>query len=202
MTATADPPGPTRLAHPGQRDTLLAVLVEAFLADPVWSHHLPDPDRPGFSRRDDLTACLAADIDGYLDQGHCYLIDERAAAVWSPPGVRADESALGEVFGRLVDPALMESSLPGFLELAGFRPDDPHFYLHLVGATDAARGRGLGSLLLRRVLDVCDREGWPAYLEASSLRSAALYERHGFERLTTIQLAPGVALHPMVRTPA
>jgi hypothetical protein len=41
----------------------------------------------------------------------------------------------------------------------------------------------------------------PAYLEASILRSAALYERHGFTRIATIDFAPGVALYPMLWTP-
>ena len=33
---------------------------------------------------------------------------------------------------------------------------------------------------MRRTLDRCDAEGAPAYMEASSERNAALYERLGF----------------------
>jgi len=41
------------------------------------------------------------------------------------------------------------------------------------------------------MLDRCDREGTPAYLEASSERNRALYERHGFELRDTFHLPMG-----------
>ncbi len=47
---------------------------------------------------------------------------------------------------------------------------------------------------MNAVLDRCDREGLPAYLEASSDRSRKLYERLGFEltgRPSTSRTAPG-----------
>jgi GNAT superfamily N-acetyltransferase len=43
------------------------------------------------------------------------------------------------------------------------------------------QGRGLGAALLAPVLERCDGERKPAFLEASSPRNRALYERHGFE---------------------
>jgi hypothetical protein len=39
-----------------------------------------------------------------------------------------------------------------------------------------------------RRLDECDRKQVLAYLEATSPRDVALYERHGFEVLSTIQV--------------
>ena len=72
----------------------------------------------------------------------------------------------------------------------------------MIGARSDARGQGLGSLLLEHVHAVCDREGIPAYLEASTPRSAALYARHGYEELDVIEFTPGVVLRPMLRPPA
>lgn len=190
---------PSRLAVPDDRAILLAVLLEAFRADPFWVHFMPDPDQPGFAAPDGLDACMQADVDAYITHGHCHRIDDSAVALWAPPGIRADDEDLANAFGRHADPALTEAALPQFLELGERRPDTPHFYLHLIAATDAARGGGLGTILLRRVLDVCDAEGIPAYLEASTLRSAALYERHGFETIARVEFAPGVVLHPMLR---
>ena len=145
---------------------------------------------------------MAAEVDSHVRHGHTYLIDDRAAALWTPPGIHADNSQLIEQFAAHGDDQLLETAFPLFIEMAEWRPDEPHFYLHLIGARDATRGRGLGSVLLRRVLDICDAENTPAYLEASTLRSAALYERHGFAQIARIDFAPGVALHPMLRTPA
>lgn len=59
-------------------------------------------------------------------------------------------------------------------------PREPHYYIHYMGVAKRLQRQGFGTALLRRTLDRCDREGLPAYLEASSRRSAALYERLGF----------------------
>jgi GNAT superfamily N-acetyltransferase len=45
----------------------------------------------------------------------------------------------------------------------------------------AWQGRGFGAALLRPILERCDAEQVPAYLEASTPRNRALYERHGFK---------------------
>ena len=58
-------------------------------------------------------------------------------------------------------------------------------------------GWGLGAALLRPVLDRCDAEKIPAYLEASSPRNRALYERHGFE--VTEEFAVGRGSPPVWR---
>jgi ribosomal protein S18 acetylase RimI-like enzyme len=56
-----------------------------------------------------------------------------------------------------------------------------HWYLPAIGVAPAWQGRGYGAALLRPMLERCDAERMPAYLEASSPRNRALYERHGFE---------------------
>ena len=64
-------------------------------------------------------------------------------------------------------------------------------------------GQGIGSALLRGKLRELDQAGSAAYLEASSLRNAALYERLGFERRpVTLDLPDGPSLYPMWRKPA
>lgn len=54
---------------------------------------------------------------------------------------------------------------------------------------------------MRPVLDMCDRDGVPAYLEASSERNKALYLRHGFEVVGEIKLPDGPRMWPMWRSP-
>ncbi|MFE4644295.1 GNAT family N-acetyltransferase, partial [Streptomyces sp. NPDC056730] len=64
------------------------------------------------------------------------------------------------------------------------------------------QGRGLGRALIEPVLERCDREGLPAYLEASSERSRRLYERLGFTFTgTTVDLPDGPHMWPMWREP-
>ena len=61
--------------------------------------------------------------------------------------------------------------------------------------------RGLGSALMHEVLDRCDRDGTPAYLEATSPDSRRLYLRHGFVVTGEIVLPDGPTMWPMWREP-
>jgi GNAT superfamily N-acetyltransferase len=63
------------------------------------------------------------------------------------------------------------------------------------------QGRGLGSALLGPTLERCDREGLPAYFEASSERSAALYARLGFELTRELRVGGSPPLQLMRRPP-
>ena len=77
----------------------------------------------------------------------------------------------------------------------------PHYYVRDVGVLPQMQGKGLGSALLRPTLERCDREGLPAYLEASSERSAALYERLGFQLTDELRVGGSPPLRLMLRPP-
>jgi hypothetical protein len=51
------------------------------------------------------------------------------------------------------------------------------------------------------MLDRCDREGLPAYLEASSPDNARLYRRLGFTSLEVVRPLGAPPLELMIRTP-
>ena len=61
---------------------------------------------------------------------------------------------------------------------------------------------GRDAAVLAPVLQRADRAGHPAYLEATSPRNKALYERHGFRTATPFAVAGGPPLWPMWRDPA
>jgi GNAT superfamily N-acetyltransferase len=63
------------------------------------------------------------------------------------------------------------------------------------------QGRGIGTALLQPILERCDRDGVGAYLEASSPRNRACYERNGFKVTGTINLPDGPTMWPMWRDP-
>ena len=46
-------------------------------------------------------------------------------------------------------------------------PEEPHWYLVVIGSDPTVRGEGFGQALMRSRLDRCDAEHAPAYLEAS-----------------------------------
>ena len=83
--------------------------------------------------------------------------------------------AMIRIFGRRL-PRLLKA----IIKLEARHPSEPHYYLPFVGVEPRWQGRGLGSALLAPILERCDRESLPAFLEASTARNRALYERHGF----------------------
>lgn len=81
-------------------------------------------------------------------------------------------------------------------------PDEPHWYLAVIGSDPTARGTGLGQALMRSRLDRCDAEHAPAYLESSNPDNVPYYQRFGFVITGEIQLPDGgPSLIPMWRQP-
>ena len=129
-----------------------------------------------------------------------YAVDEGvSAAVWAPPGAEDDEE-LPTVLGEAV-----EEYAERLFEILGLmeekHPAEPHYYLFLLGTRPEWQGRGLGSSLMAPVLETCDRDRVPAYLEATSERNKQLYLRHGFEVTDEIPLPDGPTMWCMWRSP-
>jgi ribosomal protein S18 acetylase RimI-like enzyme len=95
----------------------------------------------------------------------------------------------------------LEDGAAVFEQMAKFHPQEPHWYLPLIGVDPAHQGKGYGDALMSYALDRCDRERVPAYLESSNPRNVSFYRRHGFEPVGTIQAGSSPTLVPMVRRP-
>ena len=109
--------------------------------------------------------------------------DVQGGAVWAPPlnGGFRDQ---GEHSGDAPDgQGFRQAAAPGFShEAAGGREGiraSPPIGIWRSWASSPIRGRGIGTELMHPALETLDARGRPAYLEASSVRSRALYERHG-----------------------
>ncbi|WP_405098401.1 GNAT family N-acetyltransferase [Micromonospora sp. NBC_01412] len=81
----------------------------------------------------------------------------------------------------------------------GYRPTEPHWYLSNIGAAPAARGKGIGSALLRHRLDLVDGQHQPACLEATTPDSQRLYQRFGFQTHSTITVLRATEPTAMIR---
>ncbi len=162
--------------------SLADALAAAFYADPVMSWLIPD-DRTRHARLRRFFRIEVQDLG--LRRGTVWTTSKRdGASVCMPPGKwRLPPSvAIGRgpaymaAFGRRLP---LATALMARLEKRHLR--QPHWYFAAIGVVPEMQGRGIGGALMRPTLERCDREGLPAYLEASSERSARLYRRLGFE---------------------
>ena len=99
------------------------------------------------------------------------------------PGRARGVRRRGHRFATAVEEATAEFApavLQLFATLDEHLPHEPHDYLPIVGTRPEQQGRGIGTALLGPVLERCDREQRPAYLEATSARNRTLYARLGF----------------------
>ena len=70
-------------------------------------------------------------------------------------------------------------------------PAEEHYFLEALGTSQQMQGKGLGSAVIRPMLDRCDAEGMPAYLESSNPQNIPFYVRHGFR--STGEIVVGAA---------
>lgn len=143
----------------------------------------------------------------WLPQDHGYTHEQLiGGALWMPPGTWH----VGLLSQLRLAPATLRAlrgDTPRLLKALNFierkHPRTPgHWYLPIIGVTPAWQGRGFGAALMRPVLERCDRDRSAAYLEASSPRNRALYERHGFEVVEECRYASdGPPLWRMWREP-
>lgn len=184
-------------------EPLADVLQAALWDDPLLNWMLPD---------DDTRSRRAAGLFEVLIQYH-YLpmhsvwttSDTAGAALWSPPehwriplGTIARH--MHTVLFSLGRNAIRSLRLLDYVD--GHHPTEPHWYLGVLGTNPPRQGQGIGSELLRPVLDRCDRDGTPAYLESSTESNIGFYARHGFVVTGEMRMAPTApVLYPMRREP-
>jgi GNAT superfamily N-acetyltransferase len=194
-----------RRATKADRRALAAVLAEAFAGDPVFVFGFPESIPLRAAR---LRLLFRLEVARGERRGGTWIsADGAAGAVWFPPGRWAPTTweeiaqAPGAVaaFGRN---ATVGAAIRSVMD-AHHRELPDHWYLLYVGVGPGRQNQGLGSALLRPVLDECDRTGTPAYLEATCERNRALYARHGFaDRAPYTLPRGGPMLFPMWRDPA
>ena len=168
-------------ANDGQVTAMASTLARAFHDDPAFTWVLrDDPRRLGILQRgfELFLRRVWMQHDATFTTAHV-----AAVAVWEPPNtwkvpirdqLRLLPAAAG-AFGRHLPRVLRALTV-----LEAKHPRAPHYYLAFVGVDPDWQGRGLGSSVMSPIIERCDADGMAAFLEASTSRNRALYERHGF----------------------
>jgi GNAT superfamily N-acetyltransferase len=179
-------------------------LADAFTNDPVFTWLLPGSLR--LQAR--LRTMFAAEMEQYVlpsgtvrtTSGYDGAVAELPPGAWEMPKSATGKEALKwmRAFGRRLPLAIKVQHAMQERHLR-----EPHFYVRTVGVRTTLQGQGVGSALMRPTLERADSAGLPAYIEASSQRSAALYERLGFVHMDVLELpAGGPPVWLMRRPPA
>ena len=187
-----------RTAIAGDAERCLAALTLAFSGDPPCRWAWPDPQQyleafPRFAR-----AFGGGAID-HATANHYEVFS--GVALWLPPGTAPDEESLVKMIEDTVTDERKGAMFSMFEQMDDLHPRESHWHLPLIGVDPAHQGKGIGSALLSHILNVCDGQNVPAYLEATSPRNVPLYERHGFEAAGSIQVADSPRIIPMLRKP-
>ena len=181
-----------------EQQAVIDVITLAFSTDPMARWAYPNPQT--------YLAIMPETIKAFggngFAHGTVHLIDGgRAAAMWLPPGVLSDSDRLEALIKQHAPPEQKAEMTQVFEQIGRFHPEEPCWYLPLIGVDPTSQGRGYGSALLRYALEQVDRTGAAAYLESSNPRNVPLYERHGFEGLGSIQAGSSPTVIPMLRRP-
>lgn len=191
-------------AGKGDRARVAAALTAAFMDDPVTVWSTPsERHRPAVLRH--FFGCY---FDFHCGEEMVYVDpDRRGAAVWALPGnwktTVLQDLKISRAF---VHPRHWSRAATVSRGLLGLErrhpPQPPHFYLASLGVEPQHQGEGLGSRLLQPVLEICDSDGVPAYLESSKESNISFYARHGFRVTGEIELSRrGPTVWPMWREP-
>ncbi|HEY8873473.1 MAG TPA: GNAT family N-acetyltransferase [Stellaceae bacterium] len=137
-----------------------------------------------------------------LDHGSAWYVEGfLGAALWLPPGVHPDHETLDALIERHVPKQRQGMMSEAFEQMGASHPDEPHWYLPLIGIDPSWQNHGLGSVLMEYAAAIFDRDRVLAYLESSNPRNIPFYQRHGYEVIRTIRAGDCPPITPMLRRP-
>jgi GNAT superfamily N-acetyltransferase len=193
-----------RVAGPDDVPAMAASLGRAFADDPIFEFLVPGVDPDERARRS--TPFFVTDTKLRVRLASAWTTPERVgAALWAPPGKWRTSIVDGLRLAWPIVRASRGRSFRAFAALSAIEkahPRQPHWYLAVLGTDPEHQGKGIGAALMAPVLERCDTEGVPAYLESSKESNIPYYERFGFRVERELPLGKGApSVWPMWREP-
>ena len=161
-------------------------LATAFLNDPILGKHM---FRQDYLKGSGASTLFASVIENQFKGGqhNCVAVNEKGVvqgvALWQGP----DETQSVPILTMLsVAPAIfgyshIYRSIMGANAVEAKHPKYKHYYLAYVGVSPLCQGQGIGSALIKPVLQKADEEGIPCYLETGSPDNLPFYQKYGFK---------------------
>ena len=177
---------------------IAALVGLAFATDPYVRWLLPDPYN--YLRSNEMYVRQFS--EPAFNNSSAFVIGNMCgAALWLPPGVKADSRPPAALNDEFIDPDVLDDLARLIEKSSAYRPLEPHWYLKFIAVDPVKRGRGYGAALMSHALKISDRNKLPAYLESTNAANLSLYKRHGFKLLAELQVGQSPARYPMLREP-
>lgn len=207
MSSTGFEIGRLDLSDKAQLNDAAAVAMRAFEFDPFFVFLSPRP----LLRARGLGLFWRSEIAALGDSGEVYgarRADGRLVGVgaWVKPGgfplpvANQLRQAAGALWALWPRPRSLVDGSKYLLAIEKVHMKDPHWYLNLLVVDPSAQRSGAGGALQAAVLERCDAEGFPAYLETQNPDNLSYYRRFGYEVVDELHPVPnGPPLWTMCR---
>jgi len=195
-----------------EEPAVIAALARAFYDDPLFGFFVPNL----LKQMKSLTSFMNSGVKDARPFGDVWVAraDDKVAgaAVWLPPGAYPRNTRremltyirtlptlayTGKRIGRAMALlAAVDKEHHELRELHG-----PHYYLAILGTDPEFQRSGAGTTVLAPVLERCDAEGLPAYLETQKEANIAYYARHRFELVQKLEVTDCPPIWTLLRQP-
>ena len=195
--------------QPDEAPAVIATLGRAFYDDPLFGYFVPNL----LHQTKGLLGFMNGAVKDAEPFGEVWVAHAdgkvAASAVWLPPGAYP-RSAQREVMTNI-------RAVPAFARARGRVRDSlkllaavdkahkdvggPHFYLGVLGTDPLFQRMGAGSAVIAPVLQRCDDQGLPAYLETQKEENLAYYARHRFQDVRKLEMPPCPPVWTLLRDP-
>jgi GNAT superfamily N-acetyltransferase len=158
------------------------IITSAFADDPLLNWIAVQDAR----RMQRIGRLISTTVEFFMPVGETYIESGCAGcALWVKPSAPA--LSLWQIvqimimLGRVAGWRRLSEMTEFYRQFESLAPREPACHLFYLAVLPEARGQGIASALMQPVLQRCDAEGIPAYLENSNSRNLSLYERYGFK---------------------
>jgi len=187
-----------------QLPAVAAAIAQGFLDNEIWAWMVPDERRrarllPRYYR------VMLRRV--FIPRGGAWTTaDGGAGALWAPPGTwpMTGVEALWDLLALIPEIGIGGLRRGRGMDsvMSGHHPTEPHYYLQTLSVAPEHQRRGYGSALLAPLVERCDADRAPAYLETQRESNIPFYRRFGFVEREPISAPDGPPLWPMWRDPA
>jgi len=208
VTEPTDLAGAVAVLSRGQHRAGAAAIAAGHADYPTFRHLFPDPRR----RARALRAFFSATVRDAIPLGAALAVWRgplvAATAVWLPPGGfpwsyrRKVAAAPGLTRVLIAAPQAFPRFMRFGANLERAHTREPHWYLEVLSVRPEYQRRGLGSRLVRPILERADRDGVACHLETADPANVPYYRRFGFEVVDpALEVLPGGPTLTMMRRP-